>query len=74
MSALGHKLPRRCRTVVSAIPPKAAAADAEQRVRFGPLSDIGGGAGSGCPRACRAAWEMPPHSGHIIAQRLSIEL
>jgi hypothetical protein len=40
MSALGHKLPRQLTAIVSALPPKAAAAVADQRVRFGSLTDI----------------------------------
>ena len=33
MSVPGHERPRRCRNVVSALPPKAAAAVADRRVR-----------------------------------------
>jgi hypothetical protein len=41
MSALGQKLPRRGQVGMSALPPKAAATVADQRVRFGPTTDIG---------------------------------
>jgi hypothetical protein len=40
MSALGQKLPRRGQSGVSALPPKAAATVADQRVRFGPQADL----------------------------------
>src|SRR5580692_4497592 len=40
MSALGQKLPRPSRHLVSALPPKAAAALADRRVRFGPQANI----------------------------------
>jgi hypothetical protein len=36
MSAVGQKLPRRFRSAVSALPPKAAAAVDDRRVRQGP--------------------------------------
>ena len=39
MSALGHELPPSLGAVVSALPPKAAAAADDQRVRFGPKAD-----------------------------------
>jgi hypothetical protein len=40
MSALGQKLPRRGQSGMSALPPKAAAAVTDRRVRFGPKADI----------------------------------
>jgi hypothetical protein len=40
MSALGQKLPRDLTRGAAAIPPKAAAAFADRRVRFGPKADI----------------------------------
>jgi hypothetical protein len=40
MSALGQQLPRRGQIGMSALPPKAAAAVADRRVRFGPNGDI----------------------------------
>jgi aryl-alcohol dehydrogenase-like predicted oxidoreductase len=40
MSALGQKPPRRRRSAVSALPPKAAATLADRRVRFGPKADM----------------------------------
>jgi hypothetical protein len=39
MSAVGHELPRRHRSSAAASPPKAAAALADRRVRFGPQAD-----------------------------------
>jgi hypothetical protein len=39
MSALGQKLPRRGQVAMSALSPKAAAAIADRRVRFGPKAD-----------------------------------
>jgi len=40
MSALGHQLPRRGQSGVSALPPKAAAAVSRRRVRCGPKGDF----------------------------------
>jgi hypothetical protein len=37
---MGQKLPRRGQIGMSALPPKAAAAVADQSVRFGPKADI----------------------------------
>jgi hypothetical protein len=41
MSALGQKLPRDLTRGAAALPPKAATALADRRVRFGPQADIG---------------------------------
>src|SRR5277367_1330991 len=40
---MGHWLPRSSQPVVSALPPEAAAAVADRRVRFGPIADIATG-------------------------------